>query len=282
LQSEQGEARLELDRVRQTLEQYQRELAALQNELEGDLHITLPANSAPQQMHLDLKVGQATLPPLSALPAGLEDQLRSLKATIRRQGDVNPEAPAEYAETNARFTFMRTQEDDLRSAIASLREVIVELDALVEHEMLATFKQVRQWFSTYFNMLFSGGSASLYLTDPEHPSDSGVDISARPPGKRTTSLSMLSGGERSLTAVALIFSLLQAHPVPFCFLDEVDAALDEANIFRFRDLLRSHASDTQFIIITHNRRTIEIAQTIYGIAMGEQGISQVVSLKVDG
>ena len=131
-----------------------------------------------------------------------------------------------------------------------------------------------------FDRSFGGGSAHLFLSDPENISASGVDITAQPPGKRAQNLALLSGGERALTAVALLFALLSADPVPFCFLDEVDAALDEANVGRFRSLLQETAIETQFVVITHNRNTIEAATTIYGISMGEQAVSQSISLKL--
>ena len=135
-------------------------------------------------------------------------------------------------------------------------------------------------FGAYFSRLFGGGEAKLVLTDPDDLATTGVDILARPPGKRLQNLSLLSGGERALTATALLFALLKANPVPFCCLDEVDAALDEANVQRFRALLVEHARTTQFVLITHNRRTIEAAATIYGISMSERGVSQSISLRL--
>ena len=159
--------------------------------------------------------------------------------------------------------------------------MIDELDLLIERDFAATFGIVKRAFGEYFRRLFGGGSARLVLTDPERISETGVDIIVHPPGKRTQNLSLLSGGERALTAVALVFALLHANPVPFCFLDEVDAALDETNVGRFRELLKEHSQSTQFVIITHNRHTIEASSTIYGISMGEQGVSECISLKLD-
>jgi chromosome segregation protein len=151
----------------------------------------------------------------------------------------------------------------------------------MEQEFSATFEAVAAEFKSYFRRLFDGGEAQLVLTDPENLTDTGIDITARPPGKRLQSLSMLSGGERALTAVALIFALLKVSPTPFCVLDEVDAMLDEANVGRFRQELEKLAQETQFIVITHNRRTIEAADTIYGISMGEDSVSRAISLKLD-
>jgi chromosome segregation protein len=137
-------------------------------------------------------------------------------------------------------------------------------------------------FTRLFQQLFNGGTAHLELTDPDHIGSSGIEIIARPPGKRPQSLALLSGGERSLSACALIFAILRVSPTPFCVLDEVDAALDEANIDRFRLMLEEMSQDTQFIVVTHNRRTLEGANTIYGVTMGNDGVSRVMSLRLEG
>ena len=143
-----------------------------------------------------------------------------------------------------------------------------------------TFKQVDEAFGKYFTSFFGGGSAKLLLSDPEDIAQSGVDIEATPPGKRISSLQLLSGGERALTAVALLFALLTVNPAPFCVLDEVDAALDEANVGRFVEALENLSEKTQFIVVTHNRRTIEVGDAIYGVSMGKDGVSQVLSLRL--
>jgi len=153
---------------------------------------------------------------------------------------------------------------------------------LMEREFERTFQAVAAQFKEYFSTLFGGGTARLELTDPDDLTHTGVEIVARPPGKRAQSLALLSGGERSLTAIALIFAILKVSPTPFCVLDEVDAMLDEANIGRFRTLLKELAESTQFVVITHNRGTIEAADTIYGVSMGADSVSQVVSLKLHG
>jgi len=151
----------------------------------------------------------------------------------------------------------------------------------MSEEFVRTFEAVAEQFTDYFTRLFGGGTARLVLTDPEDPMLAGVDIIARPPGKRTQSLALLSGGERSLTAAALIFAILKVSPAPFCFLDEVDAMLDESNIRRFRDALEELSAETQFIVITHNRGTIEAARTIYGVSMGADSVSRVLSMQLD-
>ena len=208
--------------------------------------------------------------------------MHDLRAQISRLGPVNLDALSEYNEVEARYNFLTTQAADLEKAVGSLEEVIVELDRVMEREFLTTFKAVAAQFREEFTNLFGGGAARLVLTDPDNPTPPAIEIIARPPGKREQGLSLLSGGERALTAAALIFSILKVRPTPFCVLDEVDAALDEANVGRFRDALKKLSEQTQFLLITHNRGTIEAADTIYGISMGADNTSQVLSLKLDG
>ena len=196
-------------------------------------------------------------------------------------GAINPEAQAEYQEVSERFEFMTNQVADLHKAEADIKEVIAELDILMEREFRRTFEAVAAEFRQIFTRLFGGGTARLILTDPNDLTETGIDIEARLPGRRTQGLSLLSGGERSLTATALVFSLLKVSPTPFCVLDEVDAMLDEANVGRFRELLRELSQNTQFIVITHNRNTVQAADVIYGVTMGRDSVSQVISLKLD-
>jgi chromosome segregation protein len=151
----------------------------------------------------------------------------------------------------------------------------------MEREFRRTFESVAQEFRQIFTRLFDGGSARLVLTSPDELSDTGIDIEARLPGRREQGLALLSGGERSLTAAALVFALLKVSPTPFCVFDEVDAMLDEANVGRFRDLLRELSGSTQFVVVTHNRNTVQAADVIYGVTMGADSASQVISLKMD-
>lgn len=176
---------------------------------------------------------------------------------------------------------MTSQVADLHTADKDINTVIAELDTIMEREFIKTFHEVADEFKVIFSRLFGGGSAQLILTDPDNITETGIDIEARLPGRRNQGLSLLSGGERSLTATALVFSLLKVSPTPFCVLDEVDAMLDEANVGRFRDLLRELAENTQFIVITHNRNTVQAADVIYGVTMGRDTASQVISLKLD-
>ena len=246
-----------------------------------------PTEGLPEQPPLPLGEMVLALAAVDSLPEGLEDEIHQLKAQMRRMGPVNLSAPDEYAEVLDRYTFLTTQATDLEEAALSLREVIAELDEVMRREFLVTFEAVAERFKENFTQLFGGGTARLLLTDPDDGTSSGVSLSgveimARPPGKRQQTLALLSGGERSLTAVALIFALLEVSPPPFCVLDEVDAMLDEANVKRFRGALEMLSEKTQFVVITHNRGTIQAAETIYGVSMGEDSVSLVVSLRLEG
>jgi chromosome segregation protein len=200
---------------------------------------------------------------------------------LRRMGAINPEAQAEYQEVKERFAFLTAQVADLEKAEADVRHVIAELDGLMQREFRKTFDAVAEEFKSIFSRLFGGGVARLVLTDQDDLTNTGIDIEARLPGRRMQGLSLLSGGERSLTAVSLVFALLRIAPTPFCVLDEVDAMLDEANVGRFRELLRELSQNTQFIVVTHNRNTVQVADVIYGVTMGRDSASQVISLKLD-
>ena len=180
-----------------------------------------------------------------------------------------------------RLESLETQATDLRTAIASTRNLIDELNTMIADQFRRTFAALETAFEARFKQLFGGGQATLSLTDPGDLSATGVEIMARPPGKKAQALAMLSGGERALTAVALLFAMLEVRPVPFCVLDEVDAALDEANIGRFADAVRTLADRTQFIVITHNRGTIEAADALYGVTVGDDSVSRVISLRLD-
>jgi chromosome segregation protein len=233
------------------------------------------------QSPLPLEGWVEQLPTLTEIPPEMEENINRQKAQLRRMGAVNPEAQTEYQTVFERHEYLKTQVDDLRKADADLCQIIRELDEVMEQEFKQTFHKVADEFSKMFTRLFGGGSAKLVLTDEDNFNETGIDIEARLPGRREQGLSLLSGGERSLTAVALIFALLKVSPTPFCVLDEVDAMLDEANVGRYRDLLRELASQTQFIVITHNRNTVQVADVIYGITMGRDSASQMISLRLD-
>ncbi len=235
--------------------------------------------SGPTPLPLDGMVEQ--LPAIIEIPSDLEENIKRYRAQLRRIGPINPEAQAEYVQVKERFEFLTSQVSDLKQAEMNLHEVILELDSLMVREFRKTFDQVAKEFRVTFSRLFDGGNARLVLTTPDNLTETGIDIEVRLPGKREQVLALLSGGERSLTAAALVFALLKVSPTPFCLLDEVDAMLDEANVGRFRDLLSELSQITQFVVVTHNRNTVQAADVIYGVTMGNDSASQVISLKLD-
>lgn len=222
-----------------------------------------------------------TLPNILQIPPDLEENIRRYRQQLRRLGPVSQEARVEYEQVRERYQFMQEQIADLLQAEADILELLRQLDQTIRKDFLTTYEAVAEEFKNIFVRLFKGGSARLFLTDPDNLSNAGIEIEARLPGKRAQGLSLLSGGERSLTAVALIFALLKVSPTPFCVLDEVDAMLDEANVGRFQEVLRELSQNTQFIIVTHNRNTVQVANIIYGVTMGRDSTSQVMSLKLD-
>jgi chromosome segregation protein len=220
--------------------------------------------------------------PSTDVPAEAPSRAR-IAALRRRFNDVgasNPFAAQELAEVKARLGSLEAQREDLERAIRDTRELMARLDTLMSEQFRETFRALEGAFERRFHQLFGGGEAELSLTDPSDLTTTGVEITARPPGKRRQPLAMLSGGERALTAVALLMAMLEVRPVPFCVLDEVDAALDEANIGRFSTALRSLAEEIQFVVITHNRGTIEAADALYGVTVGDDAVSRVVSLRL--
>lgn len=210
----------------------------------------------------------------------LNEHIDQLRNKLRRMGTINPLAPQEYAELGERNQFLTGQVSDIRQAADGLRELINELETAMNSRFAQTFSAVAEEFSLAFTRLFGGGTAQLILNDP-NSSESGIDIIAQPPGKRRQPLSLLSGGERSLTAVALLVALLKVNPTPFCVMDEVDAALDEANVVRLREQLIEMSQQTQFVLVTHNRGTVEAASTLYGVTMNPDGASKVLSIRLD-
>ncbi len=261
----------------------QEALEGLRSRIEDDFGLVAFQYEAGVSGPTPLPLGELVeqLPVIESLPPGLEEILKQQRVQIRRLGSVNPEAQQEYIVIKERVQNMEEQVRDLRAAEIDLKKVIAELDVLMEKEFRTTFDRVAAEFKDIFAKLFNGGSAKLVLTEEEDMAATGIDIEARLPGKRAQRLALLSGGERSLTAAALVFALLKASPTPFCVMDEVDAMLDEANVGRFTDLLRELAKTTQFVVITHNRNTVQAADVIYGVTMGRDTASQVISLKLD-
>jgi chromosome segregation protein len=213
-------------------------------------------------------------------PVALKEEIAQLRSRIRSLGPVDVQAPADFAESKQRYDFLTGQMADLGQAEESLQEAIVELEEKIRGRFTAAFHQVNDQFESYFSTFFGGGSARLLLAEAKDDEEPGIEIIAQPPGKRVSSLSMLSGGERALTAISLLFALLQTRPSPFCVLDEVDAALDESNVGRFVEAVHKFSQKSQFIVITHNRRTIETADHLYGVSMGRESTSSVLSLRL--
>ena len=207
--------------------------------------------------------------------------VNSYKNRIKQIGMVNVQAIEDYKRVSERYNFLNSQKDDLLNAKDTLLEIINEMDTVMKEEFLTTFNKIDKEFQEVFKQLFKGGSASLKLTNPDDLLETGVDIIASPPGKKLTSINLLSGGEKTLTAICLIFAILNVKPIPFCLFDEVEAALDEANVDNFGKYLNNYKEKTQFLIITHKKRTMEYANTLYGITMQESGVSKLVSVKLD-
>jgi chromosome segregation protein len=249
---------------------------------DGDTDVDIDAggDTAAFESALDAAADRWAAAPPPEIPPG-PARLGQLRRRFHELGAVNPYAVDEYAELKTRLETLETQATDLRTAIVRTRELIAELETMIADQFQTTFRALEVAFATRFEQLFGGGFARISLTDPSDLGSTGVEIVARPPGKKAQALAMLSGGERALTAVALLFAMLEVRPVPFCVLDEVDAALDEANVGRFAEALRSLAHQTQFVVITHNRGTIEAADALYGVTVGDDSVSRVISLRLD-
>jgi chromosome segregation protein len=208
-------------------------------------------------------------------------KVKLIKLAIEELGNVNLGAIEEYERVSERYEFLSEQKTDLQEAKDTLFQVIEEMDVEMKKRFKQTFEGIRTHFEPVFRALFGGGRADLRLTEPEDLLKTGVEIVAQPPGKKLQNLALLSGGERALTAIALLFSILKIRPVPFCILDEVEAALDEANVYRFSQYLKRYSSETQFIVITHRKGTMEEADVLYGVTMQESGVSKLVSVRLE-
>ena len=195
-------------------------------------------------------------------------------------GEVNLAAIGEYEELTSRFQFMSQQKDDLEKSMADLQQTIVKLNRICRLRFKESFEEINEKFETIFPRLFRGGKAKLVLTDDNDYLETGVDIIVQPPGKKLQSITLLSGGEKALTAVSLLFAIFLTKPSPFCFLDEVDAPLDDANIDRFNDMIKEMSEHSQFVLVTHNKKSMQAAQVLYGITMAEPGVSKVVSVRM--
>jgi chromosome segregation protein len=210
-----------------------------------------------------------------------EEAIARLREKIERLGPVNMMAIEQFDELEARHAFLTTQRADLVKSIAQTTDAIKRIDETTRRRFADAFTSINRNFQETFSTLFGGGRAGLTLLDESDPLESGIEIIAQPPGKRLQSVQLLSGGEKALTAIALMFGLFRYKPSPFCLLDEIDAPLDDANIGRFVEMLRGMQKDTQFILITHSRKTMEIADRLYGVTMEEPGVSKLISVQLN-
>jgi chromosome segregation protein len=210
----------------------------------------------------------------------LQGEKERLSAQIMDLGDVNSGAIEEYERLQERIDFLETQQKDLLLGEKGMQKVMAELDQEMEKRFLQAMHTIERFFLDSFTGLFGGGQAFIKLTDPENVLESGIEIVAQPPGKKLQNITLLSGGEKALTSIALLFAVLQFKPVPFCVLDEIDSSLDESNIERFIGFLKDYSSNTQFIMVTHRQKTMEEADVLYGVTMEEQGISKVLSINL--
>lgn len=259
-------------------------------ELQNRVHrLELRQNSVTRDIeglrsHLEEQYGQAwqefRVETFEGTLSGNRAKIESLKLEIKSLGTVNLAAIDDYARIKERHEFLQKQYNDLLEARKDLANVIDEIEQTTARRFTDTFEQIKTAFCDIFAQLFEGGQAEVYLLDPERPLESGIEITAQPPGKRQQSLTLLSGGERALTAIALLFAILRVKPTPFCILDEIDATLDEANVHRFADLLSEFSKELQLIIVTHRRGTMELADAIYGVTMEEMGVSKLLSLQL--
>lgn len=208
-------------------------------------------------------------------------KVNTYRANIKRIGMVNIDSIEEYERVNTRYEFLTKQREDLQNAEGTLLDIMNEMDDVMKEEFKTTFDSIQIEFQKVFKQLFNGGQADLKLTDPEDILNTGIEIVAQPPGKKLSTISLLSGGEKTLTAISLLFAILNVRTVPFCLFDEVEAALDEANVAQFGKYLDNYKNKTQFLIITHKKKTMEYANTLYGITMQESGVSKLVSVKLE-
>ncbi|MUT66321.1 chromosome segregation protein SMC [Paenibacillus sp. NEAU-GSW1] len=273
-ESETKEQRAQLRNVEDQLRQT--EIAA--NRLDVELDNLLRKLSEEYELSFELAKERYPVP---EDVVGTQNAVRDLKRQITALGDVNLGAIDEYERVKERFDFLTEQKDDLVEAKTTLYQVIKEMDDEMSKRFKTTFEAIRGHFVVVFAKLFGGGRADLVLVEPDRVLDTGIDIVAQPPGKKLQNLQLLSGGERALTAIALLFAILQVKPVPFCVLDEVEAALDEANVARFAQYLREFSGLTQFIVVTHRKGTMEEADVLYGVTMEEGGVSKLVSVRLE-
>jgi chromosome segregation protein len=266
-------------------------LAALESTLTGTYQLDLALLATPPVVETDEALATEGREPNRLVHQGtdeLREQLKKIRERLDRMGAINLAAIDEHRELEERYGFLTAQEQDLSRSIASLKEIIQRINRTTKDMFVSTFNELQQKFGEVFTQFFPGGRAELRLVEdePEEGAEQeagrepGVDIVAQPPGKRLKSITMLSGGEKTLTAMALLFASFLIRPTPFCILDEIDAPLDEENIGRFTAVLRELSAGAQFLVITHNKRTMAMADSLFGVTMEDPGVSKLISVKL--
>ena len=264
----------ELSRVQEALERIHLEL------VQSDTEIKNIQDNFRETHSRDLMEFEERIYTITAAPAVLRDKLAAARTQMRDLGSVNLMAPEEFAEIKERYDFLSGQMADLEKARKDLEDLTTEIRQEASELFITTYNRIKRNFHNMFRRLFGGGRAELMLSDPNHVLESGIEIFAQPPGKKLEHINLLSGGERSMTAVALLFATYMVRPSPFCLLDEIDAALDEANVVRFVQLLREFSSNSQFVVITHNKKTVTSADTLLGVTMEESGVTKLVAIRL--
>lgn len=256
------------------------ELAATGAKLQSDLQYMSESCLNDLGIERDVLMADTTLPIVTGEQLAVEDQAyREMRARLDGMGPVNMMALEEYKETAERHQFLETQRKDLIDSIEITQATIKEIDTVSRQKFEEAFHKINDNFQATFKKLFGGGNAFMRLTDEENSAESGIDVVASPPGKKLQNVLLLSGGEKALTALSLLVGIFQYQPSPFCILDEVDAPLDEANIGRFTELVKEMSIQTQFVLITHSKKTMSIAPVLYGVTMQEPGVSKLVSVR---
>ncbi len=277
IEREQADDKVKLSHLRE-LEKSSREYEISLNRMDVKLDNMLETLSTEYELTYERAKQEYVL---DIEPEEARAKVNNYRANIKRIGMVNLDAIEEYEKVNSRYEFLSNQREDLLHAEDTLLEIMREMDDVMKEEFQITFDKIRTEFQIVFKELFNGGKADLELTNPDDLLTTGVDIKASPPGKKLTTISLLSGGEKTLTAISLLFAILNVRTVPFCLFDEVEAALDEANVVQFGKYLNHYKNKTQFLIITHKKKTMEYANTLYGITMQESGVSKLVSVKLE-
>jgi chromosome segregation protein len=279
LEEELHQMRGELDLARDRRAELSTQLAKLQSDQQHMAETAMnELGATPEELAADSSLVKVQGETLAQEEAGY----REMRARLEAMGPVNMMALEEYQEAAQRHAFLDGQRKDLLESISNTQAAIREIETVSQQKFKEAFERINENFQAVFRKLFGGGNAFMKLTDEENTAESGIDVVASPPGKRLQNVLLLSGGEKALTAIALLVGIFQYTPSPFCILDEVDAPLDEANIGRFTQLVREMSVRTQFVLITHSKQTMSIAPVMYGVTMQEPGVSKLVSVRFQG